>query len=619
MGRRIFAEKNYNVSECVIPYEEFKVFSDREKGFSLNPKHKSCAITAAEELLDKDFPILTATEFIRYRRTGNRAIYQDLYNPRRWALMQLTLAEAYESQGRFIDKILDMVWMILEESTWVLPAHINPNPNDRTHSLPYSYDGARNYCDLYAGTTGAVLAWTWYICRDRFDEISPVINKRILENLHDRVINPIINHKEEQAWMGNGPYNWMNNWCPFILSQVLTVCALTTKDKSIRERVVEVALEGLDKFTDIYAEDGACDEGPGYWEGAGGALYSACLVLYDMTNGKINGFQDVLLKSMAEFFPKMYVSNGRFCNFSDAHSLMDINFLWGYDWGKMCNSELMMNFWEFKYEKTRELGRATAYDHLMYRWYRDLCAPDLDRRDFKAALKSYFPSLHLAISRESELPEEGLYLSLKGGHNSLSHNHNDTGDFTVFCDGQPIFIDAGVGTYTRRTFDKDRYTIWSMSGEWHNIPTINGIFQQSGRRYASRDACYDEQTGGLSIDLTEAYPAEANVEEYRREAVIEGGKANITDSITSKIDGEVIFNLLTVSEPKLLAKGKMEICGKVVDFDESLEFSFDSPDCTWEETAVLPEQWGIEKFYRIRLKAALKAGEKHTFKLVVNK
>ena len=252
MGRKIFFEKNYNIAECVIPYEEFKPFSDTDKGFSLNDEHRAAAIAAAEALLDKEFPTLTATEFIRYRRTGNRAGYQNLYNPRRWALMQLTLAEAYEGEGRFIDKILDMVWMILEESTWVLPAHINPNPNDKTHSLPYSYDGARNYCDLYAGTTGAVMAWTWYICRDRFDEISPVINKRILENLYDRCINPIINHKEEQAWMGNGPYNWMNNWCPFIISQVLTVCALTTKDKSIREKVVEVSLEALDKFTNTF-------------------------------------------------------------------------------------------------------------------------------------------------------------------------------------------------------------------------------------------------------------------------------------------------------------------------------------------------------------------------------
>ena len=615
MGRKIFAEKNYKVSECVLPFEEFKPFSDTERGFALNPEHRSAAIAAAEDLLEKEFPVLTASEFLRYRRTGNRSGYQDMYNPRRWALMQLTLAEAYEGEGRFIDKILDLVWMILEESTWVLPAHINPNPNNKTHSLPYSYDGARNYCDLYAGTTGAVVAWTWYICHDKFDEISPVINKRILENLYDRVINPIINHNREQAWL----YDWMNNWCPFIISQVLTVCALTTKDKEIRDRVVETSLEALDKFTDIYSPDGACDEGPGYWEGAGGALYAACLTLYDMTAGKINGFEDVLLKSMAEYFPRMYIANGRFNNYSDAHSKMNINFLWGYDWGKMCKSELMMNFWEFKYEKTRELGVASAYDHMMYRWYRELCMDSLEKKDFKAALKSYFPSLHLAISRESEIPEEGLYLSLKGGHNMLSHNHNDTGDFSVYCDGEPVFIDAGVGTYTRRTFDKERYTIWSMSGEYHNIPTVNGIFQDKGKVYASKDAEYDEKSGKLSLDLTGAYPPAANLAYFRRSAVIQDKKAIITDDMISKIDGDVIFNLLTISEPKLLTSGKMEVCGKTVDFDRSLEFSFDNPDCTWEETEVLPKHWGIEKFYRIRLRASVKANEKYSFTLIVNK
>ena len=619
MGRKIFEEKNYNVSECVIPYEEFKLFSDRKEGFSLNPRYKDRAIAEAEKLLGKKYPVLTASDFLIYTRTGNRSIYQDQFNPRRLDLIQLTVAEAYERKGRFVDKILDLVWMILEESTWVLPAHINPNPNDKTHSLPYSYDGGRNYSDLYVGNTGATLTFTWYLMREEFDKISPVINKRIIENLRDRVIYPFINHWHEFPWLGYGPYNWLNNWCPHIVAQTLNTCALAIDDKETRDKVVEIALMALDKFTELYSPDGACDEGPGYWEGAGGALYEACLVLYDMTAGKINAFEDVLLKSMVEYFPRMYVANGHFLNYSDAHTKTSINFPWGYDWGKMCNSDLVMNFWEFKSEISEDLGKVKFSSYSCWRYYRDLCAPDLARRDFKAALKSYFPSLHLAVSRESEIPEEGLYLSIKGGHNSLSHNHNDTGDFTVFCDGEPIFIDAGVGDYTRRTFDASRYTIWSMNGEHHNIPTINGVFQSNGRGYASKDAIYDEQTGGLSIDLTDAYHASAAIEEYRREAVIKDGKAVVTDAITSKIDGEIIFNLLTISEPKLLGKGKMEVNGKIVDFDPALDFSFDIPDCTWEETRALPSQWGIEKFYRIRLRGSLKSGEKHTFVLAVNK
>ena len=619
MGRKIFQEKNYNVSECVIPYESFKIFSDRPEGFLLNPRYKGVAVSEAERLLSKEYGVLTASDFLLYRRTGNRAIYQDQFNPRRLDLIQLTLAEAYERQGRFIDKILDLVWMILEESTWVLPAHINPNPNDKIHSLPYSYDDPRSYSDLYVGNTGATLAFTWYVCKDRFDEISPVINERIVKNLKDRVINPFINHTDELAWMGNGPYSWINNWCPHIVAQTLTVCALAIEDKPTRDRVVEVSLQALDKFTDIYSPDGACDEGPGYWEGAGGALYEACLVIYDMTAGKINAFEDDLLRSMAEYFSAMYVASGHFLNYSDAHPSVSVDFPWGYDWGKMCKSELMMNFWEFKNEISDKLGKVKFSSYSCWRYFRDLCAKDIERRDFKAALRSYFPSLHLAVSRESEVPEEGLYLSLKGGHNSLSHNHNDTGDFTVFCDGKPIFVDAGVGTYTRRTFDKDRYTIWSMSGEYHNIPTINGVYQCSGRMYKSKDAIYDEMSGGLSIDLTDAYKSDAEIAEYRRAAVIEDGKAVVTDTITSKTDGEVIFNLLCVTKPRLEGEGIMIVGGKTVEFDPSLEFSFDIPDCSWEETRNLPAQWRVEKFYRIRLRGRLQAGKKQTFILAVCK
>ena len=158
--------------------------------------------------------------------------------------------------------------MILEESTWVIPAHLNPNPADMTHKLPYAYDGKRDYIDLFAGATGALVAWAWYLFRESFDAVSPVINKRIVEQLHDRIIVPFTEHTDTLAWMGNGKFNWVNNWCPWVTSNVLNVCAMTTTDLSLRQRVVEIALEALDKFTAIYADDAACDEGPSYWSAA---------------------------------------------------------------------------------------------------------------------------------------------------------------------------------------------------------------------------------------------------------------------------------------------------------------------------------------------------------------
>lgn len=618
MGRKIFSEANYDVNSIILPIEEFKLFCDREQGFYLREDCRAEAIKNGEALLDKKYPVLTACEYLLRFRIGDRAHYEGIYFERRHDLLTLVLAEAYEKEGRFTDKIMDLVWMIMEESTWVIPAHLNPNPADMTHKLPYAYDGKRDYIDLFAAATGAIMAWTWYLCREDFDKISPVINKRLLEQLHDRIIVPFTEHTDTLAWMGNGSFRWINNWCPWIISNVLNTCALTVSDQDLRCRVVNIALEGLDKFTNIYAEDAACDEGPSYWSAACGALYNACLVLFDMSAGKINAFHDPLMVKMGEFFPKAYICEGRFLNFSDAASNLGVGSSWGHDWGVLSGSDLMQNFWEFAYKP--KAAQFAAVEHNMpYRYFRMLGAPDLKYRDFKASKKDFFPSLDLSICRDDTDPQKGLYLSLKGHHNSASHNHLDVGNFVIFCDGMPIFIDAGVGTYTARTFNSERYTIWSMRSEYHNLPTVNGIDQKPGRAYAAKNAQFDEESGKLTLDLTNAYPADAAIEAYVRSAVIENGKAIVCDELTSKKDGRVTFNLLCNTEPETVSAGCFKIHGKTVNYDPSLTLEIDSPDCSWIEAQKIPGSWNCDKLYRIKLTANLEAGKKQKYELKVCK
>jgi hypothetical protein len=226
-------------------------------------------------------------------------------------------------------------------------------------------------------------------------------------------------------------------------------------------------------------------------------------------------------------------------------------------------------------------------------------------------------SLDLSICRDSDDPQKGLYLSLKGHHNSASHNHLDVGNFVIFCDGTPIFIDAGVGTYTARTFNSERYSIWSMRSEYHNVPTINGIDQRPGRGYAAKNAQFDEDTGKLTLDLTNAYHTDAAIESYIRSAVIEDGKAIVCDELTSKKDGSVTFNLLCNAEPEAVGAGSFEIHGKTVNYDPSLILEIDSPDCTWVETKTIPTSWNCENLYRIKLTAPLKEGVKQSYKIEV--
>lgn len=617
MGRKIFAEANYDIKSIILPIEEFKLFCDRDGGFNLKNGNREATLKKAEALMNERFPVITATDYLFRFRTGDRAYYEGLYFARREALSAFILAEKYEGQGRFIDKIMDMVWMIMEESTWVIPAHLNPNPSDSTHKLPYAYEGKRDYIDLFAGATGALLAWTWYLFRNEFDKISPVINKRILEQLHDRIIVPFTEHTDTLAWMGNGTFKWINNWCPWITSNVLNVCAMTVADQELRCKVVDIAFNALDKFTNIYADDAACDEGPAYWSAACGALYNACLVLYDMSGGKINAFRDPLMEKMGEFFPKAYICRGRFLNFSDAASNIGVGSTWGHDWGKLSGSELMTSFWEYAYAEG-SAQFATVEFNMPYRFFRMMGADPLPKREsFEAAEKAFFPSLDLSICRDDRDPQKGLYLSLKGHHNSASHNHLDVGNFVVFCDAMPIFIDAGVGTYTARTFNSERYTIWSMRSEYHNLPTVNGVDQKPGRCFAAKNAQFDDASGRLTLDLTNAYPVDADIESYIRSAVIENGRAIVTDTIQSKKAGSVTFNLLCNTKPENIEKGSFTIHGKKVNFDERLALEIDSPDCSWVEAKKIPSSWNCDQLYRIKLSATLAENEKQTYVLEV--
>ena len=78
------------------------------------------------------------------------------------------------------------------------------------------------------------------------------------------------------------------------------------------------------------------------------------------------------------------------------------------------------------------------------------------------------------------------FFAAKGGYNDESHNHNDAGSFSLWVNNMPVIIDAGVGTYTRQTFSSERYTIWTMQSNYHNLPMINGVPQKYGRQYKVR-------------------------------------------------------------------------------------------------------------------------------------
>jgi hypothetical protein len=171
--------------------------------------------------------------------------------------------------------------------------------------------------------------------------------------------------------------------------------------------------------------------------------------------------------------------------------------------------------------------------------------------------------IQVMAARDRAGESRGWYLAAKGGHNAESHNHNDVGNFIVYRDGRPLIIDAGVETYTRKTFSPQRYEIWTMQSAYHSLPTINGVMQAAGREFAARDVRieFGDVAAQLTLDLAGAYPPEAGLQAWLRTLTLRrGAGVALEDRYTLRAPAhEITLSLLTPCAVKPGAPGTVHL------------------------------------------------------------
>jgi hypothetical protein len=162
-------------------------------------------------------------------------------------------------------------------------------------------------------------------------------------------------------------------------------------------------------------------------------------------------------------------------------------------------------------------------------------------------------------------------------------------------------MDAGVEQYCRDTFSSKRYTLWAMRGNYHNIANINDIEQQPGGQYRAQVLSYNGETGALTLELKDAYPTDAGIESYTREAVLDGGTVTVRDALKLNAPGRADFRYLTVDEPVISGNEIRFASGHVAVFDPALTASVDSVDLGGGKIA---REWKRETLWRITLSTA---------------
>ena len=143
-----------------------------------------------------------------------------------------------------------------------------------------------------------------------------MVPDRIVREVEARVLEPYRTF-DDWRWLGK-VHRPVNNWNPWIHSNVLTASLLLEPDPESRTQTVLRVIQWLDVFLDGYDDDGGCDEGPGYWGRAGASLFDCLELLSSASEGALNAYDQPLIQDIGRFIYRVHVADPWYVNFADA-------------------------------------------------------------------------------------------------------------------------------------------------------------------------------------------------------------------------------------------------------------------------------------------------------------
>lgn len=571
-------------------------------------------IKEGEAYLNYTWKVVTASDYLEYERSGSRVAMENPFGANNTALSRLVFAELAEGKGRFMNQIINGVWQTCDMSSWVLSAHLSAQKSKR--ALP---DYREEIIDLTSADMGAFLSWTWYFLHEEFDKVNPIISSRLRANIQQRILEPYM-QRSDYWWQAFNykPGVLVNNWNPWCNSNVLTCFLLMEDDKDKLAAAVHRTMQSVDHFINYVQADGACEEGPSYWGHAAGKLYDYLQLLSNASKGKLSIFNEPMIKNMGEYIARSYVGNGWVVNFADASAKGGGDAGVIYRYGKAVNSTDMQKFAAYLVQaakgKTeinagrdffRSIENIASHNELL------AASPALP-----AATYSWYPQTQFCYMKN----KAGFFFAGKAGFNNESHNHNDVGTFSLYVDTLPVFIDVGVGTYTRQTFSSERYTIWTMQSNYHNLPMINGEPQQFGTQYRASNVSFDAKKNLFTLNMANAYDKKAAVQKWVRNYTLGNDQLTIEDvfELTEQKAANQL-NFITWAKPQLTKPGIVVLQkeGKSVMMQHDAAMFDASVETIPQTDQRLSRVWGSEVYRLVLL--SKKQQLKGRYKFIISK
>jgi hypothetical protein len=460
---------------------------------------------AAKEI-GKPMPELTEELYHEFYVNGSRLPFESAYFERRRRLARAAISALLDESAepdQWLDSLRDKTLAVFSEFSWALPAHVNsPSGRDPLH------------IDLFAAETANLMAELLTLFPSVF---APTFIAAVKTRIRRDFSENYINRHEDFFWTKAS-----NNWNAVCHQGILGAALALEEDTALLAQILTLSRKYLPLFLRGFGNDGACSEGPGYWQYGFGWFCVLNEQLETRTGGQLSLIEgDPQVREIALFGPRVTLTNFHFVNFSDsprtgALSPSLLTYL-----GMRLGDENLLAHARKSYEQLDQTGLNLQGQRtdLLYFVRLLLNTPEdtkvdrsLEPQDF------FFKDLAVVVSSGRDKNGHLWEFAAKGGNNAEQHNHNDCGSYILNLDGSPVVIEIGAPEYTKDFFRENRYQYLAARTLGHSLPIVNGREQAAGPQYAAKVTSCELATAHVefSIDLAECYPSDAHCTELIR-------------------------------------------------------------------------------------------------------
>ena len=511
-------------------YENLKRNAETDQGKKLVAEVKS-----VYDELYKNTPI-PVTNYSYYKliyKTGDRDCYQKIYYERRARLCYLQLLAL--ADDFYLEELENLLNVILEEYTWVLPAHNLQKDNSFDYTV----------IDLFSAETGYYLAETAYVFGDRLsldirNRIRAELKKRIVENFESR----------QQLWE-----TLKNNWAAVCSGSVgiTYLYAFPERFEDVKERIWRC----MERYLGGLPEEGVSLEGVGYWVYGFGFF----IQFFDVYN-QFSGEYPEILKREKVLNSLQYIENAclggkSYLPYADGGSKETyvhppVSYaakrLFGDKYSLPAYYSINREFVSFLHYNT---GKSSSF-RVLY----GIEKFGLQEKKSEEEKTIYYQESQIFIHKNKKYS-----FTAKCGNNAETHNHNDVGSFQMVVNGEGVIVDPGAGKYTWQYFKNNevRYgeKVFAAGSMGHSVPIVNGGYQKLGVENVG--GVLEATNTNFKFDFAKVYEGiESLIVDYQ---MCENGVRVVYEC--KGIEKSIVFRFLSFNEPKLCSDGSVDVGVKV--------------------------------------------------------